>query len=65
MRVVHHQVGVDPRAAAGERAERASQALLPGNAFYIRWSLFNPDRLFARMVPALRWVWTRGFFAFS
>src|SRR5947209_19859571 len=34
---------------AGERAGRASQALLPGNSFYIRWSLFNPDRLFARM----------------
>ena len=25
---------------------------------YLRFSLFNPDRLFAQMVPWLRWIWT-------
>jgi hypothetical protein len=39
--------------------------MLPGAQVYLRWSLFNPDRLFARMLPALRWIWTPGFFAFS
>ncbi len=32
-----------------------------GRQFYVRFKLFNPDRLFARMVPLLRWVWTPGF----
>jgi multidrug resistance efflux pump len=32
---------------------------------YIRFKLFNPDRLFARLVPPLRWVWTVEFFAFT
>jgi putative peptide zinc metalloprotease protein len=50
---------------AGERAGRAAQALLPGNQVYLRWSLFNPDRLFGRLVPPLCWIWTRWFFALS
>jgi putative peptide zinc metalloprotease protein len=32
---------------------------------YIRFNLFNPDRLFARMVPLLRWVWTPEFVSFT
>ncbi|MFN0122084.1 MAG: efflux RND transporter periplasmic adaptor subunit [Blastocatellia bacterium] len=32
---------------------------------YLRFSLFNPDRLFARMVPWLRWVWTPEFVTFT
>ncbi len=28
---------------------------------YIRFKLFNPDTIFARMVPLLRWIWTPGF----
>jgi putative peptide zinc metalloprotease protein len=32
---------------------------------YIRFSLFNPDRLFARMVPPLRWIWTPQFVTFT
>ncbi len=28
---------------------------------YLRFSLFNPDALFARMVPMIRWVWTPWF----
>ncbi|MFN7945996.1 MAG: efflux RND transporter periplasmic adaptor subunit [Blastocatellia bacterium] len=32
---------------------------------YIRFSLFNPDRLFARMVPLLRWIWTPEFVTFT
>ena len=32
---------------------------------YLRFSLFNPDRLFARMVPMLRWIWTPEFVTFT
>jgi putative peptide zinc metalloprotease protein len=50
---------------AGQRSERPTQALLPGNQLYFRCSLFNPDRLFGRLLPALRWIWTSWFFIFS
>jgi putative peptide zinc metalloprotease protein len=50
---------------AGERSGRPAQALFPGNQLYFRGSLFNPDRLFARILPALRWIWTPWFFALS
>ena len=48
---------------AGERAAATDEA----NAAqpYLRFKLFNPDRLFARMVPALRWIWTTEFFIAS
>jgi multidrug resistance efflux pump len=36
-----------------------------GTEFYRRFSLFDPDRLFARMVSRLRWIWTPGFVLFS
>ena len=50
---------------AGERSGRPAQALLGGNQVYLRWSLFNPDRLFARAIPTLRWIWTRSFFVIT
>ena len=28
---------------------------------YVRFKLFNPDPIFGRLVPRLRWVWTPGF----
>jgi hypothetical protein len=39
--------------------------LMPAMPFYLRFSLFNPDRLFTRMAPYLRWMWTPGFVVFS
>jgi hypothetical protein len=33
--------------------------------FYTRFSLFNPDPLFTRLVRGMRWVWTTPFFACS
>ena len=50
---------------AGERAGRRQEALLSGSQFYLRWSLFNPEPLFARLIPALRWIWTPWFFSLS
>ena len=47
---------------AGERTQGYSPADRSlSTQFYVRFKLFNPDRLFARMVPALRWVWTPVF----
>jgi putative peptide zinc metalloprotease protein len=48
---------------AGERPQQP--AILPGGPYYRRWSLFNPDALFGRMLPWLRWMWTPWFFALS
>lgn len=45
---------------AGERAQTATeQTGTPQH--YLRFNLFNPDQLFARMIPALRWIWTTEF----
>jgi putative peptide zinc metalloprotease protein len=50
---------------AGQRGTDR-EPLLPGaGQRYVRWRLFNPERLFARVMPALRWIWTPGFFAGS
>jgi putative peptide zinc metalloprotease protein len=49
---------------AGNR-RRAMSEQLPGTQFYLRFKLFDPDRLFTRMVTRLRWVWTPGFVLFS
>jgi hypothetical protein len=47
---------------AGERTHRPPPPdQQPGTQFYWRFKLFNPDRLFRRMVSYLRWVWTPGF----
>lgn len=32
---------------------------------YVRFKLFNPDQLFARLIPTLRWIWTTEFFVAS
>ena len=51
---------------AGERANGASAAATPlSQMHYIRFNLFNPENLFARLLPRLRWIWTTGFFGFS
>jgi hypothetical protein len=53
------QVGI----LAGERSEEvAPPDLQLSQAIYVRFKLFNPERLFARLVPPLRWIWTTGFF---
>src|SRR5262249_49836722 len=46
-------------------SSRPVQALLCGSQFYLRRSLFNPDPLFGHLLPALRWIWTPWFLAFS
>ncbi len=52
------QVGI----LAGNRSQgRESAEQQASQAIYVRFKLFNPERLFERMVPALRWVWTAGF----
>jgi hypothetical protein len=50
----------------GERVEggRPQEQQLSAQ-FYIRFRLFNPDRLFTRLVGALGWVWTTPFFVVS
>ena len=46
----------------GERAGGIAPAEPSSSTqFYVRFKLFNPDRLFARMLPGLRWVWTPAF----
>ena len=50
---------------AGERAGRPQQVLLSGNQVYLRWKIFDPEPLFARLLPALRWIWTPWFFVAS
>lgn len=48
---------------AGVRAQGYEPPVLQmSNQFYTRFKLFDPDPLFARMLPWLRWVWTPGFF---
>jgi multidrug resistance efflux pump len=51
---------------AGHRGQNKRPSGFGSNAeLYARFKLFNPDPLFARMVGALRWVWTTWFFAVS
>lgn len=50
----------------GERAQgRRPQEPQLSAQFYTRFKLFNPDRLFTRMVAVFRWVWTTQFFVVS
>ncbi len=51
------------RASAREGHQPAEQQL--SAQFYTRFSLFNPDPLFTRLVSVMRWVWTTQFFAGS
>ncbi|MGH9800146.1 MAG: hypothetical protein ACRD82_07260, partial [Blastocatellia bacterium] len=48
------------RTAGGRAAESPMSQM-----HYIRFNLFNPEKLFARMLPGLRWIWTTGFFLLS
>ena len=49
---------------AGPRAELATEADAAAQ-HYLRFKLFNPDALFARLLPALRWLWRTEFFVVS
>jgi multidrug efflux pump subunit AcrA (membrane-fusion protein) len=44
-----------------ERRRRRKRALFRGELLRMRWSLGDPDRLFNRTLPVLRWMFTRGF----
>ncbi len=46
-------------AGQGLSATASSQRL--SRHAYLRFSLFNPDELFGRIVPKIRWVWTLWF----
>ncbi|MBI1765117.1 MAG: HlyD family efflux transporter periplasmic adaptor subunit [Acidobacteria bacterium] len=54
------QTGILAGVLAGTRADLATEADA-ASQHYLRFQLFNPDRLFARLVPVLRWVWTTEF----
>ena len=49
---------------AGERVQGvATPETPPSQMHYVRIKLFNPDPLFSRLMPKLRWIWTTDFFA--
>ena len=48
-----------------ERRRRRRPALFRGELLRMRWSLGDPDRLFTRVLPAIRWMFTRAFVAAS
>ena len=49
---------------AGERTPSdTASGLNLGTQYYVRFSLFNPTRFFAYLVPRLRWMWTSAFVA--
>ncbi|MEK7829942.1 MAG: hypothetical protein AAB401_02590, partial [Acidobacteriota bacterium] len=51
---------------AGRRTDNSSAPESPlSQQHYIRFNLFNPEKLFSLMLPRLRWIWTTGFFVFS
>ncbi len=51
---------------AGERSQgAAAPETLISQLHYVRFKLFNPDPLFARLAPRLRWIWTTRFFALT
>ncbi len=51
---------------AGERLQGPSAPETPlSQMHYIRFRLFNPDPLFARLAPKPRWIWTTGFFVLT
>lgn len=50
----------------GERRDGRRQQEQPfGAQYYIYFRIFNPDRLFTRLVGVLGWVWTTPFFFVS
>jgi putative peptide zinc metalloprotease protein len=51
---------------SGERRQAHQGAVQQSSAqLYLRFSLFNPDPLFTRLVNVMRWVWTPPFFTGS
>lgn len=47
---------------AGNRAIAPSASdPAPGPRFYLRWKLFDPDRLFEKIVARAGWIWTGEF----
>ena len=48
-----------------ERRRRRQPALFRGELLRMRWSMGDPDQLFNRTMPALRWMFTPGFIAAS
>jgi putative peptide zinc metalloprotease protein len=50
----------------GERRDGRRQQEQPfGAQYYIHFKIFNPDRLFTRLLGVLGWVWTTPFFSIS
>ena len=48
-----------------ERRKRRRPALFRGELLRMRWSLGDPDQMFNRVLPAIRWMFTRAFIAAS
>jgi putative peptide zinc metalloprotease protein len=48
-----------------ERRRRLGNGVFQGNIFRLRWSVGDPDKLFDRWLPRLRFFFTRGFLAVS
>ena len=48
-----------------ERRRRRRPSLFRGELMRMRWSLGDPDRLFNRVIPAIRWMFTPAFVAAS
>ena len=48
-----------------ERRQRRRPALFRGELLRMRWSVGDPDRLFNRLLPAVRWCFTRTFLVVS
>jgi len=48
-----------------ERRKRRRPALFRGELTRMRWSLGDPDRMFNRVLPAIRWMFTPAFIAVS
>ena len=46
----------------GDRRQRARQSQ---SIFHLSFAAWDPDRFFCRVLPYLRWIWTRGFVAAS
>jgi putative peptide zinc metalloprotease protein len=57
-----HGTRLKPRYEAmkeGARKSRGSFYKLVNNVFFARYSVFDPDRLFARLARPIWWIWTR------
>jgi putative peptide zinc metalloprotease protein len=48
-----------------ERRKRRRPALFRGELLRMRWSLGDPDSMFTRVLPTIRWMFTRAFIGVS